>query len=331
MDDRSTEATVEEFLELEQELTGPGGGVGGTYEEGTVAGVSKVPADEVPAEYPVAIDTRHALHLEIDTVGSTVPVFLAWPDEGETSDQLDGLLEALGREPGEFAGVYGDRVALSTEDGWHTIDVERTRRFHAAAATRADGSLDRTEYGVLAAVAVGVVPYLLLDTSLVWLVGLSLLVSWIGIPVAMYVDMERVKERLGWDTKRSTWLVGGILPLVNVPVGAAYLVDRHVQTRGVEGRRVSQAWYRVVLASIALPVVAIVATVIHPGLGTLLFVTSMVALPIAIYFDAEYVEAATDWDPREGPWVVAAAVSLLVGLWWLVGLAYAIKRSGEVG
>lgn len=330
MDDRSTDATVEEFLELEQELTSSGGGVGGTYEEGTVAAVSKVPAAEVPEGYPAAIDTTHALHVEIDTVGSTVPVFLEWPDEGETSDQIDGLLAALGRDPREFAGVYGDRVALSTEDGWHTIDVERTATFRAAAEARADGSLDRTKYGVMAAIAVGVVPYLLLETTLSWPTGLTLLASWVAIPTAMYLDVERVRERLDWDTQTSTWLIGGLLPMVNVAVGAAYLVDRHVQTRGLEGRRVSETWYRVVLASIALPVVAVLATLVHAGIGTLLFVTSMVALPIAIYFDAEYVEAATDWDPREGPWVVAAAVSLLVGLWWLVGLAYAIRRSGEV-
>ena len=326
----SVEATIGELVELEEELTRPGTGVGGTYEQGTIAGVSKIAATEVPGGYPVPIDTTYALHVEVETEGGTVPIFLEWPGEGEQTDHVAQLLDALDRDPAEFAGIYGDRVGLEAEDGWHGVDVERTRRLQGPSAIEESDSLKRTRYAVTAAVAVGIVPYLLMEGDPSAFGGLLLLLSWIGIPASMYLDLQNAREAFGWDTDTWKWIVPGAIPVIDVVVGGVYLLDRYVQTRGVEGRSTSDVWYKAVLASIPLPIVALPLGGVHVGIGGLLLVTSLVLLPVAIHFDAEYVREATDWDPNETLWVVAAVVAMAVALWWVVGIAYVLVRYSNV-
>lgn len=331
--EQSAEATIGEFVELEDELTSPGTGAAGTYHRGTIADAAKIPAGNVPEEYPVPIDTEQALRLDVDVGAEVVPVYLEWPGEGEGSDHLDRLLDALGREPDEFANIYGDRVALDVVEGWHGIDPDRTVALRGRRRASDDPSLRRTELALLASVATGLLAFPLAESGLPGVGGLGallLVASWVAIPAVTYVDIERVRDYIGWE-RSSAWLVGAIVPVGNVLAGSLYLVDRRARLEGVEGVRASADWKRAVVAGIALPFVALPVMVVSQTLGGMLFTLSLAALPLALYFDAGYVEAATGEDQNRQAFAIGSFVASWFLLGWLVGIVYLLQRpsSGE--
>jgi hypothetical protein len=94
MSERGSADAVEEFLQLEAKLSS-GTKRTETYEQGNITGVAKIPAEEVPEDYPVSIRTREALHLDVETPGGeTVATYIEWPDEDEESDHVERLLDA---------------------------------------------------------------------------------------------------------------------------------------------------------------------------------------------------------------------------------------------
>lgn len=134
--------------------------------------MAKIPAREVPEDYPVPIRTQQALQLNVEAPdGETVAAYLEWPGEdseaqrasnasGErgdprASDHVERLLDALGRSHDEFANIYGDRVALDSENGWHGIDAEKTAALRGAKLAEGDDSLDTTRKAIAAAVGCG--------------------------------------------------------------------------------------------------------------------------------------------------------------------------------
>lgn len=326
--ERSAQATIDELLELEEELTSPESGAAGTYDRGTIADAAKVPAEHVPEEYPVPIDTEQALRLGIDAGRERVPVYLEWPGADEQSDHLDRLLDALGREPDEFANVYGDTVALAVSEGWHGIDAERTAAIHGGEAASQDPSLRRTELGLAGSVVAALLALPLAGSGLPGLAGLGSLLlvgSWIAIPTLLYVDKKRVGEHLGWEPEAG-WLVAAIFPVANVLAGSGYLVERRARLEGVEGVRPSETWKKAVVAGIALPFVSLPVMVASSTLGGMLFTLSVGALPLALYFDAKYVESATGEDQNGGAFAIGALVASFVLVGWLVGVVYLLRR-----
>ncbi|WP_135853386.1 hypothetical protein [Halorussus salinus] len=315
------DAQVDEFLELEQELSS-GHKTRRTYEQGNVAEAAKIPASEVPDDYPVPIETRRALQLNVETPdGETVATYLEWPEEGEESDHIDQLLDALGRSHDEFANVYGDRVALAAEDGWHGIDAEKTAAMRGAERASGDDSLDTSRNLVAGAVALGALGFVLtqpLATVGAWLA----ILSWAAVPATIYYDANRVEDATGWSPETTRWVVGGFVPIFNVSVGLAYLVDRHVRLSGTAPGEVSETWFKGVLVGLLAPLVGTGLVLVSTAVGALVFFYGALFLPFAVYFDAEYVEDATDWDPNEELWAVA---SLFLGP--LAGGAYLLRRS----
>lgn len=326
--DGSPEATIEELVELEAELTSAETGATGTYDDGIIADVATVPAGDVPGDYPVRIETTQALRIHVDAGEEMVPVYLEWPGEDEQSDHVARLLDALDREPGEFADIYGDRVALDVRDGWHGIDAERTAALQGRQTALQDRTLRWTERGLAAGVAAALLSFPLAESGLpgVGALGSLLLVgSWFAIPAIMYLDVGQIRDHVG--VERSTgWLVAALLPLVNVLAGSAYLVDRRAQLRGIEGDRPSTAWRNAVVAGIALPFVSLPVMAASAILGALLFTASLAVLPLAIYFDAEYVAAATDEDPNGTAFAIGSFVGAWILLGWLVGVVYLLQR-----
>lgn len=321
------DAQVGEFLELEQELS-TGHKTAETYDEGNIAEATKIPVSEVPEDYPAPIRTRQALQLNVETPdGETVATYLEWPEDSEESDHVTQLLDALGRTREEFANIYGDRVALDSENGWHGIDAEKTAALRGAKVASGDESLDQSRNLLVAAVGVGALGYLLsnaLFEAVASLGRLCTLLAWIGIPTATYLDISRVSDVGGWSPKTGRWLAGALVPVVNVPVGAAYLVDREVRLSGVTSGDVSELWYKSILASMGLMLVGYGTMSALGAFGAAVFAYGWVFLPFALYFDAEYVEDAIDWDPNEKLWTLGAALAVVLAP--LVGGLYLVRR-----
>lgn len=142
-----------------------------------------------------------------------------------------------------------------------------------------------------------------------------------GIPAAIYYDAGRVEDATGWSPAAARWVAGALVPIVNVSVGLAYLVDRRVRLSGTTSGDVSETWYRGVLVGLVAPILGLLAFGVSETVGALAFFYGVLFLPFAVYFDAEYVESATDWDPNEEWWAVG---SLLFGPF--VGAAYLLRR-----
>lgn len=348
MSDDGFESTIEEFVELEDELTTTGGATVGAYESGTVAGASKVAADEVPEDYPLDAETEHVLELDVEIDdGVTLPTYLPWPEPGTEADEVKRLLDRHGYGPGEFAELYGTRVALESEEGWHRIALDDASSPSSgssgeSAASTLDrpsgyeGSLGHSGKAVAGAVGVGTLGYVLAflftETEAVFSVAsLLLLLGWVAIPLAVFYDLRSVKETLDWDTSTGTWVAGCLVPLFNPAVGLAYLVDRHVRASGVGEGQISDVWYKAAIFGAVAPIVGLALTPLSAGLGAVVWSYSIVLLPLAIYFDAEYVEDATDWDPNEEAWAIVAflAAWTIVG-GTLVGGVYLARRASKL-
>jgi hypothetical protein len=53
------------------------------------------------------------------------------------------------------------------------------------------------------------------------------LIGWLALPGGMYFDSKYVRANSQWDPRLIGWLLGSIIPLINLFVGAAYLYRRH--------------------------------------------------------------------------------------------------------
>lgn len=324
MSERGSADAVEEFLELEAELSS-GTKRAETYDQGNVAGVAKIPREEVPDGYPVPIGTRQALHLDVETPdGETVATYLEWPGEDEQSDHVERLLDALGRSRDEFANVYGDRVALDAVDGWHGIDPERTAALRNANRTSGDDAPTLTRNLLAGAVATAVVG-ISLTNPLPDLGAPLMLLSWLAIPALLYYDGTRVEESTHWSPKQLRWAGAGLVPIANVAIGAAYLVERRVRLSGTTASDAAGTWNRSVITGLVLTVVGFILVGSLTNVGVPLFLYSYAFLPFAVYFDAKYTDEATDWNPNGRGWAAAALLGPL-GV-----IAYLLVRRGELG
>lgn len=328
----TVESGIEGLVELEDELSAEEGVVVGTYREGTLAGAQKVPAAEVPDGYPVAIPTSHALALTVAAEdGTAIETFLAWPERGSDVGHVERLLDALGRDAGEFADLYGDRVALTTESGWHVLDLRRTAAIHGAAEVRSDPSLRRSEQYVAGAVGLGVVATVVWAADVAWVGDLLVVLAWLAIPTAVYLDVQEVEERMPWDADEGPWILGCLVPLFNAPIGTAYLIDRHVRVADAAPGETSDLWLWALVGSLAAHLLAVPAAAVSPLLFGVVFIYGVTLLALSVYFDAKHFDDATDWDPDEGAWAGATVVATLLLLGWAVAAVYLLKRSGATG
>lgn len=319
------ESSIEGLVELEAELSDDAGAVAGTYDGGTLVGADKVPADDVPDDYPVAIPTGHALRLAVDAGDATVDTFLAWPDRGSDAGHVERLLEAFDRDSTEFADLYGDEVALAAVDGWHVLDLRRTAV--AGGVDRSDGVPRRSRYAVLGAVALGAVAMVLWATPAVGTAGsLLLFLSWLAVPTAVYADLKTVAEVVPWDPDGRQWLLGSLLPLFGVPVGTAYLMRRGARAGGVAPGETVDRWPWTIVGALVLHPLTFVSAFVAPPLFGVLVLHALVLLPLSVYFDAGYLGDATDWDPDGEAWGIATALFTSIGSGWAVAVYYLAKR-----
>lgn len=66
------------------------------------------------------------------------------------------------------------------------------------------------------------------------LFGFLIFVSWIALPVSLYMDSKYIDPDKEWQMKRSLLAGIALLPLLNVLVGGLYLVRRHYVLTGRE-------------------------------------------------------------------------------------------------
>lgn len=59
------------------------------------------------------------------------------------------------------------------------------------------------------------------------ILGLVLLIVWIGLPVSAYFDMKYIRANGSWDPNTVLWTIGLAIWVVNVFTGAVYLYRRH--------------------------------------------------------------------------------------------------------
>lgn len=352
MTGQDVESTVEEFVQLEDELT-TGEGVAGVYDEGDVVDATKLPASEVPDEYPVHITTEHGLKLLVDTEGGTVPVFVEWPEPSQAHSDIEQLLEALGRDPTEFAGIYGDRVALSAENGWHLIDIQRTATLHEDEGAGTGTPLDDLGLGerldlswvtylaVAASVALAMVPFPIItafdpDGVAGALVLLVIVGTWLAIPATIFLDSVQRRKKYEPDSDGLTdssgplWAGFGIVPVFNIVIGMGYLTYRLGEAFST-GKEISDSWMFVVAASIVALFAWIPAAGLNPALGLLVLTFGIVFLPVAIYRDADHLDSATDLSINPVKWAFGTFCAHFLMISAFVGIAYVLARMNKVG
>ncbi len=337
--ERSMEARIEQLVELEQELTssesaarGSGEATGDRiYADGTIAGATKIPVTDVPDDYPVPIDSERALRIDVETEGGVVETYLEWDVDGTGQGHVEQLLDVLDRDPGEFADVFGDRVALDYRDGYHGIDPEGTERLQSRSGS--GGSLD-LDLPVDLPYSGAVVAVLLAATAvtdqLFVLGGSSTTVALSGLllvalPLAVAYDCRRTRERTEWDPLTLAWAVGAFVPFFNVPITTAYLLRRRAKLRSRPGTAPTEWRYAVGvagLASLGVPVGMTLATP-EPVVPLYAFVT--VLLPLSVYFDFESADG--DRTAARIGWTVGAAALSLVFAGFVAAGAYLYARS----
>lgn len=59
------------------------------------------------------------------------------------------------------------------------------------------------------------------------LFGLLTVTAWIGLPLSAYFDMKYVRSQSDWRPNTVLWVIGLLVWLVNIVLGAVYLYRRH--------------------------------------------------------------------------------------------------------
>ncbi len=188
-----------------------------------VRDVEFVSASDIPAAYPVAIETAEAVAIELTVEGTDDPVFVCYfePIDRGPDDRLARLLSVAGVE--EPTDLTGRPLVLEIVEG-HYLPVipERSPRGNANAV-----------YGVFAglmpSVVIGLVGIFAPGAAFIgttpfvvgWLVATFLL-----LPVSLYIDALNLTTTTNWDGKPRKWAVMAALPGLNILAVPLYLIAR---------------------------------------------------------------------------------------------------------
>jgi len=210
---------AESFVEIEQELERV---PDGTLARGQAVDVERVPAAEVPGDFPFEITTADALCLELSTresTGTVVETYFEWPESG--TDERLGRLLALHDIPA-FADLQGTELRLRAENG-HWIPVVPDEQ------PRGD---DRAFYGIVAGLAPSIAIALFSFFGLGSVVGTSaFLVLWlvctfVVLPASIYLDAWHLRTTTDWSGGPLFWALFSMIPPLSVVVAPYYLIMR---------------------------------------------------------------------------------------------------------
>ena len=169
--------------------------------------------------------------------------------------------------------------------------------------------------------------------------GLLLLLSWLGMPIAVYADIRMIRTRdIDWRPKAPLWILGCLIPIINVGVVVPYLLRRYER---VNRRESWDCWWRIaglgacpVLGLLALDILlidllALGSTWVDSVLSEFAlpaFLLMMFLIPMAVKYDIEYAEEHFDWEPDRALWLIGSVIPYIN---IFVGLAYMLKRNPE--
>lgn len=249
------EDSVENFIDIEsdlQQLAKPGvatPAVSGA-ESGSVVGAERVPSDSVPEGYPVPIDGDGALALEVRIdVDTSAIVFLNWPDDGTSFDQIEQLLSETGVAFDSFADLYGEEVPIAVRDGFVVAALrygpDDTSRMPDRRGRTVDDEREVTATDVDAAddSAMNQVPFLtLLSLGMIWVhhevvfgvgptMGMGIWWVLIGFFLLGAVASDRAWVNATTDRELAKWWAV-VVPLVP-EVGAPLYLLQHYRARSV--------------------------------------------------------------------------------------------------
>jgi hypothetical protein len=212
---------AESFVEIEQELDRV---PDGTLARGLAVDVERVPAANMPADFPVEITTEDALCLELSTRESTeqvVETYFEWPEDG-TDDRLGRLLALHDIPADAFADLHGTELLLRAENG-HWLPVVPNQQ------PRGD---DRAFYGIVAGLAPSIAIALFSFFGLGGVVGtpaflvLWLVCTFVVLPVSIYLDAWHLRTTTDWTGGPLFWAVLSMIPPLSVVVAPYYLIMR---------------------------------------------------------------------------------------------------------
>lgn len=259
---------VQQLYRLEESVDAPDE-VGSTYDHGTIAGATRVPATEVPPGYPVQVETTHAVKLAVAVADeTTVAVYLEWPTGQVRNTALERLFDAM-----DHAAEDDDkyRVELTSESGYHAVDIEATEARRSARAADRDEVMVYVDHGqyapannlVRGGCLLGVVVLLLVPLSPAVVGGplmapesipaLGLGVSaWWTLLIGVRNDVGNLRFHFDWSRWCYTWLLGVAVPATTVPVGVAYYIHRESLVRNFGERTPADVWSLAVIGSLLL-------------------------------------------------------------------------------
>ncbi len=215
------EDAAESFLDLESELTN----IDGDRVRGRAIDVERIPAETVPADYPVTITTPQALALTLELrTGEETRVYFEFED-GTPEDRLVRLLDRHGIEPERFADLYGESLLLTVEGSHHVPYVP---------PDGPEGS-SLGVYGVGAGLGVNLLVFALAVAGLGNLLSVPVVIGWllvnlVGLPIATYLDARHLLTHTDWEQGPGFWAALAALPGVNVVSSLVYLQTRRGST-----------------------------------------------------------------------------------------------------
>ena len=178
---------------------------------------------------------------------------------------------------------------------------------------------------------------------------LFLLLSWLGMPIAVYADIRMIRTRdIDWRPKAPLWILGCLIPILNVGVVVPYLLRRYER---VNRRESWDCWWKIAarlgagpmlmfglffismlgVASISMDLFDLILESRWVGtiLGEFLFFAFLLMtflIPMAMKYDIEYAEEHFDWEPDRAVWLIGSAIPFLN---ICAVLAYMLKRDPE--
>jgi hypothetical protein len=216
----AVDSAAESFIEIEEEFDGVPDGI---TAHAQAVDVERVPAAEVPEDFPFDIRTEEAMALRLTPRTAderTVVTYFEWPEEG-TDDRLGRLLGLHEIPPDRFADLHGREILLRAEGG-HWVPAVPDEQ------PRGDG---RALYGVIGGLAPGFTLALFGIFGLGNLINLPFIILWlvatfVVLPVSVYLDAWHLRTHTDWEGGPLFWATLSVVPVLNLAVGVLYLLSR---------------------------------------------------------------------------------------------------------
>lgn len=85
---------------------------------------------------------------------------------------------------------------------------------------------DNWYYGIAAGVGLWVIALLFSGLSETG-AGFAMLIAWVVLPLTAYFDMQYIRANSKWNPNTLAWIVGLLIPFLNILLGGVFLYRRH--------------------------------------------------------------------------------------------------------